>query len=394
MFDGIYLHHQVTEGPDFDLGVLAEAMLFYRRVYAVGGLGTVEKLLQYIPPFVLLGLLEDGRLALRCKSDHAAVMTENTGTDRERHSFTIIQVTDQDLDDEVTKLFLKATGSTSQAKLAVRRFVRLTRPIGHEGFDYRQAANDVQNNAYAVGAVRTVLRSVAPEYELPNPFHFHVDRRDDKLVVDTNIDFAAANRSYHLRVSPTHSSLNQAMLLANLQTVSEDLYYSSLLSSEISATSYKRALLQMKVDDVIRRTAHSEAERARFNQLVLEDAFAIREAVNTGNISWAELRKLYNKANRFRGWLQKTGDDEELIAAYYKEVVRETWVEKLPGKTTRWAFFTGVGVAADAVVTGGIGTALGVGLSAIDTFWLDRILKGWKPNQFVEGELKRVLKKS
>lgn len=40
---------------------------------------------------------------------------------------------------------------------------------------------------------------------------------------------------------------------------------------------------------------------------------------------------------------------------------------------------------------GGLGTLGGVALSALDSFVLDRMLKGWKPNQFVEGPLRRFL---
>jgi hypothetical protein len=38
------------------------------------------------------------------------------------------------------------------------------------------------------------------------------------------------------------------------------------------------------------------------------------------------------------------------------------------------------------------GAAVGVGLSAADTFLLDKLLKGWKPNQFVEGPLKEFIR--
>jgi hypothetical protein len=46
----------------------------------------------------------------------------------------------------------------------------------------------------------------------------------------------------------------------------------------------------------------------------------------------------------------------------------------------RWALFTGIGLVVDPLV--------GVAIGAADSFLLDKILKGWKPDVFVEGSLK------
>src|ERR1043166_1315012 len=51
------------------------------------------------------------------------------------------------------------------------------------------------------------------------------------------------------------------------------------------------------------------------------------------------------------------------LRAYYRETVKESWVEKLPAKTTRWTIFTGIGLGLDALGAGGLGTAAGVALS-------------------------------
>jgi hypothetical protein len=73
-------------------------------------------------------------------------------------------------------------------------------------------------------------------------------------------------------------------------------------------------------------------------------------------------------------------------------VTQSTWVDKLPSKTIRWLLFSGAGLGLDAMGAGGVGTALGIGLGAVDSFFLDSILKGWKPNQFVEGSLAPFVK--
>jgi hypothetical protein len=39
------------------------------------------------------------------------------------------------------------------------------------------------------------------------------------------------------------------------------------------------------------------------------------------------------------------------------------------------------------------GTAVGIGLSAGDSFLVDKLIKGWKPNQFVNGPLKEFVRR-
>jgi hypothetical protein len=67
------------------------------------------------------------------------------------------------------------------------------------------------------------------------------------------------------------------------------------------------------------------------------------------------------------------------------------WAERLPSKTARWAIFTAAGTVASLALTPLVGTAVGLGLTAADTFLVDKLIKGWKPNQFVNGPLREFL---
>jgi hypothetical protein len=48
-----------------------------------------------------------------------------------------------------------------------------------------------------------------------------------------------------------------------------------------------------------------------------------------------------------------------------------------------------LGLLADSIATGGVGTAIGLTVGALDTFCLDKLFSGWKPNQFIEEEVKK-----
>ena len=124
-------------------------------------------------------------------------------------------------------------------------------------------------------------------------------------------------------------------------------------------------------------------------QVWLEDARALREAINSGERTFAELRKVLSSAAEFRNRLKNQEPDQELVKAYFREVTKTSWVDKLPTKSVRWSIFTGLGLVVDALGGSGLGTASAVAVSAADAFLLDRLLKGWKPNQFVDDSLKK-----
>jgi hypothetical protein len=100
------------------------------------------------------------------------------------------------------------------------------------------------------------------------------------------------------------------------------------------------------------------------------------------------------KAKQFHEWLQSQPPNRDVVKAYFQDVTRTTWIDKLPAKSARWILFTAAGVGADVLGAGGVGTAIGVGLGATDTFVLDKILKGWKPNQFVDNSLRQFVSRN
>lgn len=122
-------------------------------------------------------------------------------------------------------------------------------------------------------------------------------------------------------------------------------------------------------------------------QNVVLNGRAVGEAIRDGVKSFDDLLRLLDTADEFKSWVADQPDDANIIRQYYESLSRGTWIERLPGKGIRFILFTGLGLAVDAVLPTGIGTATGVAIGAADTFFLDRLLRGWKPNQFVERRL-------
>jgi hypothetical protein len=79
--------------------------------------------------------------------------------------------------------------------------------------------------------------------------------------------------------------------------------------------------------------------------------------------------------------------DVGLVQSYQQEVTKKSWVETLPGKAIRFVVATGTGLAASAAA----GPTGGLGVGVTNSFLLDRLLKGWRPNRFIEGPYKRFV---
>ena len=75
----------------------------------------------------------------------------------------------------------------------------------------------------------------------------------------------------------------------------------------------------------------------------------------------------------------------KLVTEYFDAVSRETWFDKLPTKGMRWVITTGLAAAVEAFYPTGLAMIAAQGLSLADATVLDRVLKGWKPNQFVNA---------
>jgi len=79
-----------------------------------------------------------------------------------------------------------------------------------------------------------------------------------------------------------------------------------------------------------------------------------------------------------------------LLDEYYKAVKAETWIDGLPSKSIRFLLAVGLAAAIEAAFPSGLGVAAGIGLEAADFLLLDKLLRGWRPNQFIEGPLQKL----
>ena len=121
-------------------------------------------------------------------------------------------------------------------------------------------------------------------------------------------------------------------------------------------------------------------------------AMLFQEAINSGERNYDDLLKILKKSRRFRPWLKDQDPNTDLVQAYYKEVTSSTWIEKLPIKVLKWTTLAAIDAALSlAQIDPAIVIATSTALSFADSFVIEKMTRGWKPNQFVEKHLQRFV---
>ncbi|HTR76822.1 MAG TPA: hypothetical protein VMH39_01870, partial [Gemmatimonadaceae bacterium] len=207
MFDRIIIRPQAaldTVRP-LDLGVVAEAMLFYGRVEVVLQAQILQQLLVSCGPDTLIELAESEFLQFIFQENGTGIRAD-ASTGRERFSPVSFRVKTAQgvpvgLDRFGPQMFVDATGKTGRGKRLFRRFERLltVKTVPEQIIDATKA--DFEDVAYVEESVCDLLQYYAPEFTLPHSSRFRlVPAGGGWFTVDSNINFDAANLSYHRHV--------------------------------------------------------------------------------------------------------------------------------------------------------------------------------------------------
>lgn len=391
MFEAISLEDNGTGGEPIDPGLLAECLIFYKRVIVCGNRVVLQSLLRTVGPDNLLDLLKSQFLEYHFKEEQTGVTT-GTRAGREYHALIKISSPDHTLEKDVAEAFSTAIAGQAQSVNRAEELASLVVKGDLHHFDLNDVTLALTESRYVQRSVEAIISVYAPRYLLSAKPRFRVHQDSQGLIVETNLDFGRLNREYHLTVPPAHSSLSPAQLLAKIMGAQESLALAAQLGSELGETAVGARIHSLQLAEIVRRRAHSFDQIGALSNLTLDSAFAIRDAVNSGRVGFGQIVELLEKAERFKAWLCGQAPNRELVKAYYEEIIKETWVDKLPAKSARWGIFTGAGLALDAATGGVGGTLAGVGLSIVDSFFLDKLVKGWRPHHFIEEDLNPVVR--
>lgn len=394
MFESILVRPNIQFGVNADIGLLAETLLFYKRTIVPANRGYLTALIKTLGVDDLLGLIENGHIDLVFIEDDFAVVTNTDSTGIiEHHDFGAVEVignqkkTRMTREERLTEIIYRAIDDSHIAKKSARRILEKSEHYKMEtllgkGREVTSLARaDMADPSYMTEAAKTVLEHYVPIYMKSIRLEFRVIQTEMGFIVLHNLDFKKVNHELHQKISQETTSLTLALILNHILNARGEMALSSYYLSELVTTPLNHALLGLQFKHLLLKRERSAGEIHSFQDIILK-GHTIREAINSGERSISDFRKLLDHAKKFKNWVDGVKPEAKLIAEYYESNISGTWVDSLPIKTIRFAICTGLGFSGDVT---------GISASLVDSFLLDKILKGWRPHHFVQGELTKFV---
>lgn len=394
MFKSISFFNQNKTGtvPPLDIGMLVECMLFYKETFVVANQSTLRQLFGYFGVDRVVELIEEGLLKIIYAESNVGVITHSING-IEEHDVAQFSSPQHTYQDELRRICIDIVGKPGKGRRLARRIQDLIKVKNHEGIVLEGARRAFLDQEYVNYSARCVIQELVPEKISLDGLVFNTEKSVGGMVVSTNLDFDALNRIYHKYTPPSHSTITTGLILSHTLNVESELFYSSGNVSEIATSGLSASLMSHKISYILEKSLQSSRQIEDFQAFVFDGAKSLREAVNRGVVDLDDLVSVLKNSQKFKKWISGVEPEQNLIKSYYEEVTKKTLVDKLPGKSVRWGLFTGAGLVADAIATGGIGAAVGVGLGALDSLYLDKLISGWRPNQFIEDDVRPLLRK-
>ncbi|GMQ30787.1 hypothetical protein [Algoriphagus confluentis] len=393
MFDKICIKSKDLGDQKIDISFLVDTMLFYGKVIVLAHKEELVTLLRYFGEDFLCELIITGRLDLRLRENILGSMAFPDG----RFNIELLERSNESYSKIIYEAHRELNSNSFKNMKFSDHLSKITEPFRYNPEITQQIKEDFQNVELLKKTLPIYILERVPTFELPDNLQIDIDKKGSFEMMDayslkSNIDLKKLNAESRKFHGQKHHDFNFSGFLLTLAESKGDIFISSHFESELVTTKLNSDFIDQQFQDLIQRRLKSQENIELFEQYALGDCHTIGAAFVGGIVSKGELLDLFNKADKFRNWLSKVPKDKNLFGEYQKEISKGTFAEKLPTKTVRFMLFEGAGIALDLMGTGGLGTAIATGLSTIDNFLLDKLLQGWKPNQFIDQSLKPLLK--
>jgi hypothetical protein len=393
VFERITINRQGLTGFPFDLGSLAEALLFYKKVRVIVDPGSFFYLLRSCGPEELLHLFAMGALEIEFYENQTAV----AATDTNRgpiYELKTLSASVMKYEPVSRKFFDEWAGPSGKG--GARLFKMFGRNVSRSEFTVdvlEQAHSDLIDQDYLSQATAGVVSVLAPEYALPEEVVFRLTTimGGKTYQVETNIDFAEANKSFHLHIPAAEANLSISYILIHILNARRDLIVGSRGQSDFSLGPEMAVAIACKLSEIVKKANKGMETADLFQEDVIDNVPRIRDVVNSGERNFTEVVALVEKSVKFKEWLHKQGSSDDLRRAYLRDVSHIEWADKIAPKSIRMLIMSAASISIGAATGPLAGIAGGLALSVADTFLVDKIIKGWKPNQFIEESLRPFL---
>jgi hypothetical protein len=341
MFDSICIRQTgFGNEPPLDLGLLAEALLFYQRVVLVLNRAVFMQLLEALGPDGFLRLTRSEYVECLYCNQFTEVSTEDVAGPTERFFLAVAEMPHTAIDQLATEEFRRITGKSGRGRRLADKFLQHISDIRLDPTIPESATADALNPEYTARLVRDGLGIMAPRYNLPQEVAFELEPLPERrMKLSTNLDFERVNRSWRFGQD---QQITAAHLLDWVLKVHEEFAFAGHFASEMVSNPFSSSLLRTKTEDLLARE-RSVAVQDALHHFMFEDARSVREAVNSGERSLLDALELSERGRRFRDWTSTVDVDEDLVREYLRACTAESWIDQLATKAVRFLLVTGGG---------------------------------------------------
>ncbi|WP_321439063.1 hypothetical protein [uncultured Bacteroides sp.] len=385
MFEKVCIKSKKSGNQKIDIVFLIDTMLFYGEVNVLVYKEELATLLIYFGEDLLNELISSGRIKLHIRQEIfgvPAVPVEN----EKHYGCLIVQKKDESLSSVLYEAHQSVIRNSTKSIAFSDRFSKITSAFSYIPEVKDHIINDFSNQLYIQKAIPELLRTSIPEYNIPQDLIFEIEKDSvhvmpfDTYSINSNIDVELINKIRSQK--GIAYSFDYAGFILALMESRGDNYIAGQFESELVTDKEYSSLIGLQLTDSVQKSIKSGEQIDLFNQHILTEYPSVGEAFINKTINGKELVKLLVQGDKFREWLKTVPLDSSLINKYIEEITKETLADKKWVKGTRFAVTQIFGFIP---IVGNV-------VSAIDTFLVDKLLKGWKPNHFIDDELKFQLK--
>lgn len=384
MFEKICIKSRELNDGRLDMSFLIDTMLFYGEVNVLAHTAEMVTLLKTFGEDTLRELIESRRLKLHIRQNILGVATQPFGADI-HYGVELFRGNNVSVHNILYTAHQQVVHNSMYNMKFADSFSEIAQAHAYEPVIGQMIDADFLNTVYLTQAVAEILHTYVPEYVQVEPLRIDIVKDQHPVgpfsatySVRSNIDFDTINNIFTKR---EQAGLSYSSIILALAEARGDNYIAGQFMSEFATSDLHSSLMNLQIADVIQRTRKGEGEIIEFNKHVLADCPSIGTAFVAGQITGEQLLKLLEEGDKFRKWLGTIDRDADLVNQYINEVLAPTLADKKGVKAAR---FTVTELSSLIPVVGTV-------VSAADTFFVDKLLTGWKPNHFIDGKLKPML---
>lgn len=353
-------------------------MFFYQKTIAHIGRHEIKHLFNLADVDVLVELLKYHGFSVFYNNSHSGIADQDGK--RFIDSFSLAHF---DMEKELYQESFTHKGDAKKSKKFAYKLARLIQEYNLPHNFNQSILSDIKNEAFTSKILEESIHDFLPEFvKRIDEFRFELEFLDkDNFKVHTNFDA--------LGIDPKQFTPDSVLI--RIASACEDLQVMAENNSEISTSEQNARAIQTKIKTAIDQGIKSKREIEIFSHYVFNDSWALREAINKKHIHVKAAIQLLRKADRYKQWLQELPGDANLMREYVAKVEEKSILEKMPAKAIRFYLFTGIAEILNTI-NPAVGMPLIIAASAFDTFLLERLGQQWKPSQFIESELRPLVK--